>query len=51
VHQITVSKAIIALDTSKLYQEQKKGLANQELLDQLKKELRELEAKRVNSGD
>ena len=47
--QVTVSEAIAALETLKLYQEQKDGPVEQNLMAQLKRELRELEATRVNS--
>jgi hypothetical protein len=47
--QISISEAIIALETLKLYQEQKDELVDQELMTRLRKERRQLEAKRVNS--
>ena len=47
--KVSVSEAIRALNTLKKYQEQRDQLANQDLMAQLRKESRSLEAERVNS--
>ena len=49
VAKVSVSEAIAALNTLKLYQEQRDQLANQDLMAQLRKELRILQAKKTNS--
>jgi hypothetical protein len=49
VKTISVSEAIIALNTLKLFQEQKDQLVDQDLMRQLRKELRGLETERMNS--
>ena len=49
VAKVSVSKAIAALNTLKLYQEQRDQLANQDLMAQLQKELQILQAEKTNS--
>ncbi|KIM94821.1 hypothetical protein OIDMADRAFT_134971, partial [Oidiodendron maius Zn] len=48
VAKVSVSKAIAALKTLKLYQEQRDQLANQDLTAQLRKELRILQAEEIS---
>ena len=49
VIKVSISEAITALNTLKLFQEQRDQLANQDLMAQLRKELRSLETEKVNS--
>jgi hypothetical protein len=49
VIKVSISEAIAGLQALKLYQEQMLRPANQVLIAQLQKELRELEAERANS--
>jgi hypothetical protein len=49
VKKVSVSEAIIALNTLKLFEEQKDQPANQDLIRQLRRELPSLEAEKVNS--
>ena len=49
VAKVSVSEAIAALNTLKLYQEQRDQLANQDLIAQLQKESRILLAEKTNS--
>jgi hypothetical protein len=49
VAKVSISEAIVALNTLKLFQEQRDLLANQDLIAQLRKELRCLEAEKINS--
>ena len=44
-----MSEAIIALNTLKLFEEQRDQLVDQDLMRQLRKELRGLETERMNS--
>jgi hypothetical protein len=48
VAKVSISEAIMALNTLKLFQEQRDQLVNQDLMAQLRKELRSREAERVN---
>jgi hypothetical protein len=49
VKKVSVSEAIIALNTLKLFEEQKDQPANQDLMRQLRRELPSLQAEKVNS--
>jgi hypothetical protein len=49
VEKVSISKAINALNTLKRYQEQRDRLANQDLIVELQKELRSLQAEKFNS--
>jgi hypothetical protein len=49
VEKVSISEAINALNTLKKYQGQRNQLANQDLMVQLQKELRSLQAERFNS--
>jgi hypothetical protein len=49
VTQISVFEAITALNTLKLYEEQRIEPVNQDLMTQLRRELRDLESRRANS--
>jgi hypothetical protein len=49
VKKVSLSEAIIALNTLKLFEEQRDQLANQDLMQQLRKELHVLESERINS--
>jgi hypothetical protein len=49
VKTVSVSEAIIALNTLKLFEEQRDQLVDQDLMRQLRKELRGLETERMNS--
>jgi hypothetical protein len=47
--KVSISEAIKALNTLKQYQEQRDQLASQDLIVQLRKELRSLEAEKATS--
>jgi hypothetical protein len=49
VKKVSLSEAIMALNTLKLFEEQRDQLANQDLMQQLRKELHVLESERINS--
>jgi hypothetical protein len=49
VTQISVFEAITALNTLRLYKEQRIEPVNQDLMTQLRRELRDLESRRTNS--
>jgi hypothetical protein len=49
VTQISVFEAITALNTLKLYEEQRIEPVNQDLMSHLRRELRDLESRRANS--
>jgi hypothetical protein len=46
---VSVTEAILALNTLKLFEEQRDQLVDQDLMCQLQKELRGLETERINS--
>ena len=48
VTQISVFEAITALNTLRLYEEQRIEPVNQDLMTQLRRELRDLESRRAN---
>ena len=48
VTQISVFEAITALNTLRLYEEQRIKPVNQDLMTQLRRELRDLESRRTN---
>ena len=50
VTQISVFEAITALNTLRLYEEQRIEPVNQDLMTQLRRELRDLESRRANSA-
>jgi DDE superfamily endonuclease/Fission yeast centromere protein N-terminal domain/Tc5 transposase DNA-binding domain len=49
VKKVSLSEAIMALNTLKLFEEQRDQLASQDLMQQLRRELRVLESERINS--